>query len=166
MTDRYMSDQRLEPFMNRVSPRSSLIAGLALCLVGAGAGFAQGQYGPPPGPPGANGAPPPQTAASQADHLRRTLGLRPDQDPALQAFIRAITPPPGALEQMRQAQENAATLPTPQRLDFALSRMDQMRGLMVAQIAATKRFYVQLTPAQQRAFDAMQAPSGNRGYSR
>jgi hypothetical protein len=145
-----------------VTPRSSLISALALCLVGAGPSLAQSQYGPPPGPPGANGEPPAQTPASQADHLRQSLRLRADQEGALQAFVAAITPPPGAIDRMRQQQQNAASLPTPQRLDFALARMDQMRGLMVAQIAATKRFYAQLTPSQQRAFDAAQSSAG--GY--
>jgi hypothetical protein len=149
--------------MNRVFSRAFLIAGLALCLAGAGPGFAQGQYGPPPGPPGANGVPPPQTPASQADHLRQTLGLRPDQNAAALAFVQAMTPPPGAVERMRQQEQSAESLPTPQRLDYMLSRMDEMRGLMVTQFAAIKRFYAQLTPTQQRAFDAMQRSAGGPG---
>jgi periplasmic protein CpxP/Spy len=157
-----MVEQPLEPSMISISSRLSLGAGLALCLALAGPALAQSQYGPPPGPPGANGAPPPQTPASQAQHLRTALGLRPDQDPAAQAYIRAITPPPGAQERMRQQEQNAATLPTPQRLDFALSRMDEMRTLMSAYSAATKRFYAQLTPAQQRAFDALQSSGRGR----
>ena len=35
-----------------------------------------------------------------------------------------------------------------------LARMDDSRNLMVTRIAATKRFYAQLTPAQQRTFDS------------
>jgi len=143
------------------SMRLALIAGVAILLSSAGAGLAQDQYGPPPGPPGPNGAPPPLTPASQAARLRQSLRLRPDQDPALQAFIRANTPPPGAMDRMRRQEENAVSLPTPQRLDFMLARMDEMRALMVTRMAATKRFYAQLTPGQQRAFDAM-GSSGQR----
>ena len=146
------------------SMRFSLIAGAAILLGSSGTGLAQNQYGPPPGPPGANGEPPVQTPASQAARLRATLRLRPDQEVALQTFIRANTPPPGAMDRMRRQEESAASLPTPQRLDFMLARMDEMRGLMVTRAAATKRFYAQLTPSQQRAFDALGSSSANRGY--
>lgn len=148
--------------MPSTSMRVSMLAGAAILLASAGAGLAQNQYGPPPGPPGANGEPPAQTPASQAARLRATLRLRPDQEAALQAFIRANTPPPGAIDRMRRQEESAASLPTPQRLDFMLARMDEMRGLMVARAAATKRFYLQLTPSQQRAFDALGSTSGRR----
>jgi periplasmic protein CpxP/Spy len=141
------------------SSRISLIVGLAFSLAAAaGPGLAQGQYGPPPGPPGPNGAPPPQTPASQAQRLRDTLRLRSDQEGALQAFIAAVTPPAGAMERMHQEEQTAASQPTPQRLDYMVRRMEEMRTLMISQIGATRRFYAQLTPLQQRAFDAM--PSG------
>ena len=144
------------------SPRVFLLAALAVSLAAPAAALAQDQYGPPPGPPGANGEPPPRTTASQAERLRLALGLRPDQDGALQAFVQAIAPPPGVMERMRQQEESAASLPTPRRLDMMLAGMDEMRAVTVARIVATKRFYAQLTPAQQRAFDALQ-PAGSRG---
>lgn len=146
----------------RFSPRLFLPVALAASLAAPAAGLAQGQYGPPPGPPRGNGAPPPAAPTSQAERLRLALGLRPDQDGALQAFIQAIAPPPGVMERMRQQEESAASLPTPRRLDMMLAGMDEMRAITVARIAATRRFYAQLTPAQQRAFDALQ-PAGNRG---
>lgn len=143
--------------------RASLFAAIALALTPA---LAWAQYGPPSGPPGPGGAPPAMTpeaqARAQAERLRSQLSLRANQDPALQAYVRAIQPPPGAIERMRQEEQNAARLPTPQRLDFALSHMDQMRTLMAAYAAATKAFYAQLTPAQQRTFDQMHAPSAGR----
>ncbi|MEO8926498.1 MAG: Spy/CpxP family protein refolding chaperone [Caulobacteraceae bacterium] len=148
--------------MTRTSTALSLLAGLAFSLAGTGVGLAQDQYGPPPGPPGPNGAPPPQTPASQATRLRQTLRLRPDQEGALQAFIASQTPPPGAMDRMRRQEEDSASLPTPARLDFMMARMDEMRGLMVTRIAATKRFYAGLTPAQQGAFDALQPSDGGR----
>ncbi len=142
------------------SPRYSLHLGLTVALIGAGAGLAQNQYGPPPGPPGANGQPPSETPAAQATHLRQTLRLRADQEGALQAFIAAMQPPPGVMERMRRQEQSAASLPTPRRLDFILARQDEMRAMLVARMNATKRFYGQLTPSQQRSFDALQSTGG------
>lgn len=143
------------------SLRLSMIAGLALPLAIAGASSAQGQFsGPPPGPPGPNGAPPSQPPMSQAQYMSQTLRLRPDQNGALQAFLAAVAAPQGLQERMRAEDERMGALPTPQRLDMMLSRMDKSRGMMVARIAATKRFYSQLTPEQQRIFDQMGAPRG------
>ncbi len=142
------------------SPRLFLLAALAGSLAAPAAGLAQGQYGPPPGPPRANGEPPPIAPTSQAQRLREALRLRPDQDGALQAFVQAMTPPTAAMERMRRREEATASLPTPQRLDMMLAGMDEMRAMTVARIDATKRFYAQLTPLQQRAFDAFQADRG------
>ncbi len=134
--------------MKTSSTRTAVLAGLALSLAIGGAGFAQGQFsGPPAGPPGANGGPPSQAPMSQRDYMSQTLGLRADQQPA------------GVVEKMRAQDAQMATMPTPQRLDMMLSRMDDSRNLMVTRIAATKRFYAQLTPAQQRVFDTL----GNQG---
>lgn len=146
--------------MKTSSTRTAVLAGLALSLAIGGAGFAQGQFsGPPAGPPGANGGPPSQAPMSQRDYMSQTLGLRADQQPALQAFLAAVAAPPGVVEKMRAQDAQMATMPTPQRLDMMLSRMDDSRNLMVTRIAATKRFYAQLTPAQQRVFDTL----GNQG---
>ena len=143
----------------RLARMAAVVAPLLL------AGAAQAQYnqyqGPPGGPPGANGAPsrPPM---SQADYLRQTLRLRPDQDGALQSFLAAVQPPAGMMERMRAEDEQARGLPTPQRLDRMLARMDQMRVFVVGRIAATKRFYAQLTPEQQRAFDSLGEQGGGQ----
>ena len=150
--------------MIRSSFRLPILAGLALPLAIAGASSAQGQFsGPPPAPPGANGAPPSQPPLSQAQYMSQTLRLRSDQQGALQAFLAAVAAPPGMMERMRAQEEQLATMPTPQRLDAMLARMDESRGLMVSRIAATKRFYAQLSPVQQRTFDTMGAQGGNRG---
>jgi hypothetical protein len=154
--------------MIRPSFRLPILAALALPLAIAGASFAQSQFsGPPPGPPGANGAPPSQPPMSQSQYMSQTLGLRSDQQPALQAFLAAVAAPPGLVERMRAQDAQMASMTTPQRLDAMLARMDESRGLMVSRIAATKRFYAQLTPAQQRIFDTMGAQSGqSRGGQR
>ncbi|MGI9168796.1 MAG: Spy/CpxP family protein refolding chaperone, partial [Caulobacteraceae bacterium] len=147
--------------MNGFSSRLLAMAGLSLSLC-AGAALAQDRSGPPPGPPGASGAPP-RSPASQADQLRSTLRLRADQEGALQAFVQAMAPPPGVIERMRQQDRDFAAMPTPRRLDLMLARMDEMRGLMVAHVGATKRFYAQLPPEQQRTFDALQSGGQGRG---
>jgi protein CpxP len=150
--------------MKPSSTRQAILAGLALPLAIVGASFAQGQYGgPPSGPPGANGVPS-QPPMSQAAYMSQVLGLRSDQQPALQAFLAAVAAPPGAVARARAQDAQMATLPTPQRLDMMLSRMDESRNLMVTRIAATKRFYAQLTPAQQHTFDTLGNQGGqNRG---
>ncbi|MEO7027296.1 MAG: Spy/CpxP family protein refolding chaperone [Caulobacteraceae bacterium] len=152
----------------RRAPRLGLIAALATPLLMAGEAQAQygGQFqGPPPSPPGRNGAPPSQAPASQADYMRQSLRLRPNQDPALRDFLAAVAPPPGMTERLRAEDAQAQNLPTPQRLDRMLRRMDEMRGFVVARVAATKRFYAQLTPDQQRTFDTL-GGQGQGGSSR
>ena len=147
--------------MKSSSTRKAILAGLALTLSFAGASFAQGQFtGPPSGPPAANGAPS-QPPMSQSAYMSQILGLRSDQQPALQAFFAAVAAPAGAIEKMRAQDAQMTTMPTPQRLDMMLARMDDSRNLMVARVAATKRFYAQLTPAQQHIFDTL--GSQNRG---
>ena len=139
-------------------------------LAAAGQGLAQSNtnggsgYGPPSGPPGANGAPPAarESAADQARDLRTALSLRSDQEPALQTFVQAVTPTPQEKARVSQAQTGAQTLTTPQRLDQMLARMDEMRAIMANRVAATKRFYQQLTPTQQHAFDTLRPP-GQQG---
>jgi len=150
--------------MKPSSTRQAIVAGLALPLAIGGASFAQGQFsGPPSAPPGQNGAPS-QPPMSQAAYMSQALGLRSDQQPALQAFLAAVAAPPGAIAKARAQDAQMATLSTPQRLDMMLSRMDESRSLMVSRITATKRFYAQLTPAQQRTFDTLGNQSGqNRG---
>ena len=147
--------------MKSSSTRQAIVAGLALTLAIGGASLAQGQYsGPPSGPPGANGTPS-QPPMSQAAYMSQALGLRSDQQPALQAFLAAVAAPPGAVEKMREQDTRMSTMPTPQRLDMMLAKMDESRSLMVTRIAATKRFYAQLSPAQQRVFDSL--GNQNRG---
>jgi hypothetical protein len=136
-----------------------LVCLTAIALVAsAGQGLAQGgPYGPPSGPPGPSGPPAP-TAADQARQLRASLALRPDQEPALQAYIQAVIPTPSEAARLRQTTANAESLTTPERLDQMLARMDEMRTVMANRVQATKRFYFQLTPAQKQAFDNLRPP--------
>ena len=94
---------------------------------------------------------------SQAQYMSQVLGLRGDQQAALSTFLAEVAAPPGLAERMRAQDAQMATMTTPQRLDAMLARMDESRTLMVSRIAATKRFYAQLSPSQQRAFDSLGA---------
>jgi hypothetical protein len=94
-------------------------------------------------------------AERHAQHLRDALQLRPDQEPALTAFVASMKPAAGAMAHMRADHDEDQTLTTPQRLDRMLAHLDQARAMMVAHADAVKRFYAALSPAQQKAFDAM-----------
>lgn len=95
-------------------------------------------------------------AARRAEHLRAALQLRPDQEPALRAFLDTGRP---AQRPARADRAAMANMTTPQRLDAQRARMTERLARFDQRIAATKRFYAQLNPAQQKAFDAM-APRG------
>jgi protein CpxP len=132
----------------------SMAAALALC---AGASFAQPA---PQGPPGAEGRhwqrpDPAQMAERHAQRLRDTLQLRPDQEPALRALIAASQRPAGEHGRMGKGHEEDARLSTPERLDHMQAAMAEHAAHFRAHAEATKRFYAQLSPTQQRAFDAM-----------
>lgn len=137
----------------------------ATASLAAAAASAQ-SYGPPPGPPpggqyGQDGYQAPQRSPQDiARQLRTRLQLRPDQEGALQAFVAAMAPPGDMQARMARQQEEASSMTTPERLDMMVSNMDAMRQVMLARVQATKAFYRQLTPDQQRAFDRMGAGSG------
>lgn len=147
--------------------RVSSLAAMAACALGLSfAGASIAQMSEPPGgpPPGYQGGPPSApTPADQSDRLRQALVLRPDQEGALQAFVAAMAPKPGEAERLRAEAERDQTLPTPQKLDRMLAHMDEMRAGVLARVTATKGFYAQLTPQQQRAFDALSASGAPRG---
>ncbi len=135
--------------------RSGRRSGRAPVLGGDETAPALAQQGlPPPGPPpDAQGGPP--TPAEQSDRLRQALRLRPDQEGALQAFIAAMQPKPGEIDALRAEAAREAGLPTPQRLDATVARLDRMRTEVLARVDATRAFYAQLDPEQQRVFDHM-----------
>lgn len=100
-----------------------------------------------------------------AQHLRDVLQLRPDQEGALKAFIAAMTPPehPHPMGADGDAPPKPAT--TPERLAMAEKRMAEHQAMFQKHAAAIRAFYAQLTPAQQKAFDALH-PGGGRIHMR
>jgi protein CpxP len=155
--------------MNLKSFRPAAIGASMLIL--AAAGVAVAQTAPPP--PGMMGgvhdmAGPMEGHGDHAammqhhiQHLRDVLQLTPAQEPALQALVAAMKPPEGLREKMKAEHEAMAQLTTPQRLDRMKARMAEHEAMMDQHIAAVKHFYAQLTPAQQKAFDALPPMMGH-----
>lgn len=147
-----------------------VLLGASILVLGA-AGAANAQPAPPP-PPGAwagqhdggrRHMDPAEHAQRKAEHLRAALQLTPAQEPALRAFVDATSFKPGDREARRGEHERLAAMTTPERLDRMRARMDEHRARFEQHVAATKRFYAQLTPAQQKAFDALR-PEHMRGH--
>lgn len=147
---------------------SSLALAGALALSAAGAGLAQTPPPPGPGPEGAHGHWQRPDAAKMAEEhaqrLRAVLQLRPDQEPALKALIAAMQPDPAKMEQRRAEHGEMRKLATPQRLDRMQARMAERQQQFARRADAIKRFYAQLSPAQQKAFDALPAPGHMGGH--
>lgn len=145
---------------------STLALAGAIALSAAGASLAQ--PAPPTGPAPADGRgwqrpDPAQMAQRHAEKLRAVLQLRPDQEPALNAFIAAMKPDPAQMAQRRGERSEMANLTTPQRLDRMQARMAERQQQFARRADATKRFYAQLSPAQQKAFDALRPEHGGHG---
>ena len=143
---------------------ASLAVGGAL-LASASAGLAQQPPARPPAEhrmgPGRERPDPAAMAERRAERLRAALQLRPDQEPALKAFVGAMKPGARSERGQRQAM---AQMSTPQRLDAMRARAVERLARLDQRIAATKAFYAQLSPAQQKAFDAMAPKGGMRGH--
>ncbi len=145
--------------MNRLFARALMIGAAAATLATAAAAQ-QGLPPPPNAPPPRAGATYAPTPAEQSDRLRQMLRLAPSQEGALQAFIAAMQTSASETDRMRAQAQQIATLPTPQRLDALLAQSDAMRAIFLKRMAATKAFYAQLTPVQQKEFDSLGRPPG------
>lgn len=100
-----------------------------------------------------------QRAAQRQERLKQILQITPAQEGAWSTWI-ASRRPGQSFQRVRRAE--LAQLTTPERID-------RLRALRAARVAeadrrgeATKVFYAALTPAQQKAFDALQAERGSR----
>ena len=137
-------------------PSLALAGALAVAAAtGVGASFAQPA---PPMPTEGHGwsrPDPAQMAQRHAEHLRALLQLRPDQEPALRALIAALQPDPGKMDEMRAERGEREKMTTPERIDRMQARMAERQAGFARKADAIKRFYAQLSPAQQRAFDAL-----------
>lgn len=99
--------------------------------------------------------------------LHDALKLTPAQEPAWQNFLGKIKPPQAA--PARPDFEALSKLPTPERLDRMQAMAKEHQERMAVRVAATKEFYAQLTPDQQKVFDEQamprrgKAPKGKEG---
>lgn len=146
---------------------AAISAGAALSVMAAGATFAQAQSPAPGAPPAAahkgHGMKRQFDPAARAQHLRETLQLTPAQEPALQAFVSAHAQRRAERQDRRAAHAAEANLTTPQRLDRMAQHMAERQRDFAQHAEVVKRFYAQLTPAQQKAFDAMHQGKGGKG---
>ena len=98
-----------------------------------------------------------------AEHLRAILQLKPGQEAALTAYLEAMHPK-GDHERMMRMHGEGKAKTTPEKLARMEARMAERDAAMRSRIAATKRFYDQLDPAQKRAFDELPLMmGGHRG---
>ena len=147
--------------------RLGLVAGMVLPLTlgAAASGLAQPRpnerMGPPPGAEHWRG--PPERHMAGLEHLGVLLQLRPDQQPALQNLLSTLRAQPRGMRAGMGPGAGSAGLTTPQRLDRMMAGLDAARSHLAQVADATKRFYAQLTPSQQRAFDALTAMMFSHG---
>jgi hypothetical protein len=107
--------------------QKTLLAAFTAAALTAGTAIAQ-----PSPPPGMD---PAQVASSRADDMTLLLGLRPDQRPALDAFLGRIAPPPPGDGDRHGAPDG--------------SRMQAM-------MEAAQQYRANLSPDQQARFDALE----------
>ena len=126
--------------------------------------MAQGaaQAGQPAGPREGRRMDPEAMAAKHAERLRAVLQLRPEQEPALKAYLAARKP--AGMAGRRGDREQSAAMTTPQRLDAQRARLTERVARFDQRAAATKTFYAQLSPSQQKAFDALGSRGGKGGH--
>jgi protein CpxP len=92
----------------------------------------------------------------RAQDLRTVLRLRPDQEPALTAFLASHRPPMPPPEHRGPPGDGAMTMTTPQRLDETARREAEHAGLRLRHADALRAFYAALSPEQRQVFDALQ----------
>jgi hypothetical protein len=88
----------------------------------------------------------------RAEHLRNILQLRPNQEPALTAYLDAMKP---KMEVRRLDAEADGRTTTPERLAAMEARIAEREAASRARIEATRRFYAQLDERQKKAFDEL-----------
>ncbi len=94
--------------------------------------------------------------ARHMERLKAELKLSPEQEAAWKAFVVRTEPQP-----FKAPAQDWSKMTTPQRLDAQQALHAERSAAMAKRIEATKSFYAQLTPEQQKAFDTQ-----SRGYQR
>lgn len=99
--------------------------------------------------------------ASRMAELKKQLNITPAQEGAWNNFAAAMQPKPPA---QRPDRAEFDKLTTPQRIDRMQALHAERAAEMKARGDATKAFYAQLTPEQQKAFDQRALRGGKRGH--
>jgi hypothetical protein len=86
------------------------------------------------------------------EDLKTVLRLRPDQQPALEAFV-AAHHPPDRREPPKAGEDGPRT--TPERLDAMAKREAEMAAEHARMRDALAKFYAALSADQQKVFDAL-----------
>lgn len=99
--------------------------------------------------------------------LKEKLKLTAEQETAWNVFVAAAQPdPPQQRMDRKTMREEVAKLSTPERLDRMQAMQETRRTRMAERAEAVKAFYAQLTPAQQKVFDAEAMPLHRHGHLR
>jgi hypothetical protein len=107
-----------------------------------------------------------QAGADQLTQLRQDLHLTPAQDAAWSAYTAALQPSAEMVDRHRAAQELMPTLTTPRRIALIQANRARDEADLRRQGLAVMAFYSQLTPEQQRTFDADTLPRQSGQESR
>jgi periplasmic protein CpxP/Spy len=103
-----------------------------------------------------------QRRAQRDAALKQILQITPAQEAAWNTWVEARRPP---TNMQRPNRAEFAQLTTPERIDRMRARRAERIAEMDRRADATKTFYAALTPAQQKAFDALSARRMERGSS-
>lgn len=93
--------------------------------------------------------------AEHQERLKASLQLTPQQEPAWNAFVARMQPAQRPA-QPRMDRDAWKQLSTPERLDRMEALKAERDKTMAQRHEAIRSFYAQLTPSQQKAFDAQQ----------
>lgn len=91
--------------------------------------------------------------AERQARLKAALKLTPEQEATWSAFVARTALEPRMGGQDRAQREDWSKLTTPERLDKMQARHAERGEQMAKRIEATKSFYADLTPEQQKVFD-------------
>ncbi|MEG3083425.1 Spy/CpxP family protein refolding chaperone [Sphingomonas sp. PB2P12] len=135
-------------------PGSARLAMLAAMLGMSHAALAQGpRDGPPPRIDVA------RMQAREVDDMALVLALRPDQRPALAAFVQSMAPPPLPLRGGDRGQDRGDDAGPDESFTRRLDRMAQDSARRSEEdgrrITAARTFYASLDPAQRPTFEAL-----------
>jgi hypothetical protein len=107
--------------------------------------------------------PPVAQGQAPAQDLPTLLHLRPDQMAAYRAVEAAGRDSPTLVAQMRAKYQRLPSETFPQRLDFQAELLTVEVARAHRVMAAQRKFYAVLTPAQQHTFDQVTAPRPQQG---